>query len=338
MARSHARLQFGMWRKPGHEKVSKDARHLYTTILLDETLNQAGVVRLSLDVWADDAAMTSDEVREALLELIDLRFVVVDHHELLVRTFIRNDGVAEQPNVLRNALVIATQVRSPILRRALAAELLKLPAAPPPRETTNGRKFVYPDPHAVAHEIDPNPPSPPSAERYDDPSRNPSGNPSETHEFGTLPGTLQGTPRGRGRGRGGSSSSVATSVTNLSSSAAPPREDVESLCRHLHDRLVGNGCRVTITDSWRTEARLLLDRDHRDLAEAHRLIDWCQDDPFWRPNIGGMPKFRKQYDQLRLKAQSEGTALRLVSGGTNRVPTTSQRVQAALAYLEPEEH
>lgn len=59
----------------------------------------------------------------------------------------------------------------------------------------------------------------------------------------------------------------------------------------------------------------MLDRDGRKPAEAHWLIDWCQNDQFWRPNIGGMPKFRAKYDQLRLRAQSNGSHLRAVSGG-----------------------
>lgn len=216
MARSHVRLHFGMWRKEGHEKTSKDARWLYVTILSDETLNQAGVVRVSMDVWADDAGMTTAEAEAALLELALRRFVVVDRHELLVRTFIRNDGVAEQPNVLRNALAVATQVRSPILRRALAAELRRLPAPLPPRETPGGRKFIYPDPHATAAEIDPGPPGPEDddyLEPFPEPFPEAPQNTPGTLPEGTLPGTLQGTPRGRGRGRGSSSPPVIDNST-----------------------------------------------------------------------------------------------------------------------------
>lgn len=203
MPRTHARMQFGMWRKPGHEKVSKDARLMYQTILLDETVNQAGVVRLSLDMWADDAAMTAAEAQAAIDELCRLDFVIVDGWELLVRTFIRNDTVADQPNVLRNALECARQIRSPKLRSRLAEELRKLAAAPPPREMKNGRMFVYPDPHAVADELDPDPP-PPGSDAYSDGSNNPPWNPS-----GTLPvnpsreglgGTLGGSGSGSGSG------------------------------------------------------------------------------------------------------------------------------------------
>jgi hypothetical protein len=338
-----------MWRKEGHDQTSKDARWLYVTILCDETLNQAGMVRLSIDLWADDAGMTAEEARDALRELVDHRFVVVDRHELLVRTFIRNDGVADQPNVLRNALELARQIRSPVIRRALAAELRKLPPAPPPREIAgkggSKRMFVYPDPLAVADEIDPALPPPPSGLPIEgsvdvsanpslNPSNNPSDNPGETLPFGTLPTTLPGTPWGRGRGRGESyvgsnspkefsSSEIADAIPGADATPTPaptkkrptrdepkPREDVEQLCRHLADRVETNtGKRPTITQRWRDSARLLLDKDlahERDpLAVATRLADWATNDEFWRTNVLSMPTFREKFTQLRLKARRE---------------------------------
>lgn len=67
--------------------------------------------------------------------------------------------------------------------------------------------------------------------------------------------------------------------------------------------MIDNGSKPPrITDTWRREARLLLDRDGRDLDKALRLIDWCQEDSFWRANIQSMQTFRRQYDALRLKA------------------------------------
>ena len=83
----------------------------------------------------------------------------------------------------------------------------------------------------------------------------------------------------------------------------PQRGDVDQLCQEMYLRLIANGRKnVTITKSWRTEARLLLDRDGRPLDEAIALIRWCQQDTFWKANIGGLPKFREKYDQLRLKS------------------------------------
>lgn len=93
--------------------------------------------------------------------------------------------------------------------------------------------------------------------------------------------------------------------TDVSTSAevAIPRHDVERLCQLLSERVRANGVRQAkgeITPAWRDAARLLLDRDGVSLAEALRVLNWSQDDDFWRSNILSMPKFREKYDQLKL--------------------------------------
>lgn len=85
-----------------------------------------------------------------------------------------------------------------------------------------------------------------------------------------------------------------------------PRPDAEALCNRLADLMIGNGCKPPeITKKWRDAARLLLDTDKREFDKAMRLIEWCQKDEFWRTNILSMPTFRRQYEQLRLKANAE---------------------------------
>lgn len=93
-----------------------------------------------------------------------------------------------------------------------------------------------------------------------------------------------------------------------SSSAEPPREDVEALCTRLRDHVARNTDKPpTISARWRTEARLLLDKDEIEFDEAVRVLDWCQHDSFWMPNILSMPKFREKFAQLQIKSrQSSG--------------------------------
>ncbi len=90
--------------------------------------------------------------------------------------------------------------------------------------------------------------------------------------------------------------------------AKPPREDVEALCTRLRDHIAGNTSKpVTVTNRWRDSARLLLDRDGIEFDEAVRVLDWCQQDSFWMPNILSMPKFRDKFAQLQIKSrQSSG--------------------------------
>ena len=89
-----------------------------------------------------------------------------------------------------------------------------------------------------------------------------------------------------------------------SSSDAPHRPDVEKVCEHLADRMVTNGClRPTITKRWRDAARLMIDKDGRTPEHLIAVIDWCQNDEFWRANIHSMPTLRRQYDRLRQSAE-----------------------------------
>jgi hypothetical protein len=92
---------------------------------------------------------------------------------------------------------------------------------------------------------------------------------------------------------------------NKAADAAPPRTDVERLCRYFLDSVTRNGVRAAITERWRTEARLLLDRDGRDRDEIRRVIDWCAQDSFWKSNIHSLPTLRAKYDRLRLAMERD---------------------------------
>lgn len=122
-------------------------------------------------------------------------------------------------------------------------------------------------------------------------------------------------------------SSSTTADAAPDKDAPGSREDVDQLCEHLASRIEANGSRrPTITKTWRTEARLLLDRDQRPIVKAHKLIDWCQDDSFWRANVRSMPTFREQYDALRLRAIEQWEREK------NQQP--AQRLQPVPAYAE----
>lgn len=88
-----------------------------------------------------------------------------------------------------------------------------------------------------------------------------------------------------------------------SAPADPPRTDVEGLCRYFLEAISRNGVRATITEKWRTEARLMLDKDHRDQLEVREVIDWCVQDEFWKANVHSVPTLRQKYDRLRLGMQ-----------------------------------
>lgn len=138
--------------------------------------------------------------------------------------------------------------------------------------------------------------------------------------------------------------------------ATEPRADVEALCNRLAEMMVARGCRKpNITDTWRNEARLLLDLDGVHFQFALDVLEWTQKSKFWKTNILSMPKFRKQWDTVSQQAEeacgphpnsnrpSAATGAEVVSfGGNNviqmpkpRASTADQRVaQAKAAGLE----
>lgn len=231
MARSEARLLFDVME--GLKGLEIESKVLYFALLVEPTVNQAGVGALRERRWAKDTELSMEATQRALQDLEAGRYVFVDFdtEEVLVRTLIRRDGVADKPNVLWAACRAAEQVKSPKLRRELAEELRKLPPKPPDKPTKSGGVYVHPDPHAVADKIDPGPPDKPDAE--------PSGN--HTGTFQSVPvGTLvesfsngsadeplsnhSRTTGGGGGGGGGGTTSVSTSVL-IKDHNAHTRED-----------------------------------------------------------------------------------------------------------------
>lgn len=88
----------------------------------------------------------------------------------------------------------------------------------------------------------------------------------------------------------------------------PSREAVK-LAALLQTEILRNSCDFKITSaqlrSWEEIADRMLRRDGRDPEKAATLIRWAHSDDFWMSNILSMEKFRKQFDQLALKAKAK---------------------------------
>lgn len=317
MARAHARLKLGaMSSDPELRARSPHAKLVYVFLLQDAYLNAAGVMPVCDEEWAEDLGLTLTELEKALDELNMSRFVVIGNRrrEVLVRSFIRNDGIADQPNILKQALAHARLARSPIIRKALADELRRLPAAPPTKLLGKGRTMVYPDPHACADELDPegSPTQPPrgSTSQSKEGSRNPSTEPFP-EEMPEPQGEGEGVGMGSSSGSSVSSSSSdpAAPTSDKQSIDEPQRDDVDAVCQRLRDWMIQNEAKTpTITKEWRRQARLMFDKDKRELSKALNLIDWCQRDTFWMSNIHSIPTFREKYDKLAMRAREEWRA------------------------------
>src|SRR5688500_791469 len=104
MPRDHARVLIRIWADDDFTALTERAQLYYLRLISQERINRAGVLDLRPRPWArlaNDGTPTT--ARAALHELEQARFIVIDEdtEELLVRTFMRNDGIVRQPNVLK---------------------------------------------------------------------------------------------------------------------------------------------------------------------------------------------------------------------------------------------
>lgn len=218
MARSHARILASIWSDPEWLALPGECQRMYLLLISQHTCTQAGVVALTLRRWASMSGDGQVHVIEAALkELNARRFLVVDEdtEEVLVRSFMRNDGVARQGNVMKAALHAARGVRSHSIRQVLAAELRRIDVTV--LHTPKGHEPVLPLYDQTLRELDgsgnaPPPRRPPitpfegPVEGFDEGFQEQLGNPSNVAPSEVL----REDPRGRGGGRGGSSPLVTS--------------------------------------------------------------------------------------------------------------------------------
>ena len=108
--------------------------------------------------------------------------------------------------------------------------------------------------------------------------------------------------------------------TNNSDNSKPTRHDTKKkfaedstemkLAMYLYSKIKENNPEHRqLTDAqkqtWADHIRLMIERDNRTAEQIKNMIDWCQNDEFWKQNILSTAKLRKQYDTMRPKATAE---------------------------------
>ena len=129
MPRDHARLLVRIWADEDWTALTMAAQRRYHQLLSQERINACGVQDLRVQRWSTSARDdTIDQVKRDLNELHEARFIVVDTttEEVLIRSYMRGDGVWKIPNSTKSALAAAQQVQSRRLRAVLVGELRRL--------------------------------------------------------------------------------------------------------------------------------------------------------------------------------------------------------------------
>ena len=212
MARGHGRILTSIWDDADFLALDERAQRLYLFLISQPNLNHAGLLDLTLRRWARKArGLTSAELEKTLQALEAARFIVMDDdtEELLIRSFIRNDGVWKQPKVMGAMVSGALEISSWRLRRALLEEMDRIPLdelSDEPTKQRNGqpgpsnRKQVA-DHITTLRKAFGNPPPDPNGRASETPSVPPSGSPSEPLAEPPTEGDSEGGPEASTRGR-----------------------------------------------------------------------------------------------------------------------------------------
>lgn len=130
MARGHGRILTSIWEDSDFLTLDEREQRLYLFLISQPNLNHAGLLPLTLRRWSRKAnGLTSAELEKRLQALEETRFIVVDDdtEELLIRSFVRNDGVWRMPKVMGAMVSGALEISSRRLQAALLAEMDRIP-------------------------------------------------------------------------------------------------------------------------------------------------------------------------------------------------------------------
>lgn len=248
MARSYAAIHLRIWADPEWRALDGDAQLLYLLLLSQPSLNLAGVLPLQARRWAACVGdWDAPAVDMALSRLAEARFLVIDldTEEVLVRSFIRNDGNYKIPNALKSLLQVSEGTQSPALRAVLAVELGRLEPLSG-KKADEGRALIAATRLALGG--------------FDGPS-GPGGQPMPDGFVVTHAGTHAGTvnqpmpePMPQPIGSGSGSGTYLSLVENLEGESAPPPPDEPPLCAKHEgmDRDEIPGCRACkrLRENW----------------------------------------------------------------------------------------
>lgn len=134
MARDHARVSLSVWADDDWRDLSPAAQHLYFVLLTQPSLSYAGVAD-----WrpARLRALASPWHREhfdqAAAELARNLYVVVDEdtEEVLIRSFVRHDGLMKQRNMAVSMVRAYEAIASKGIRGVFVHELARLRESEP---------------------------------------------------------------------------------------------------------------------------------------------------------------------------------------------------------------
>lgn len=148
MARDHARLQVNIWHDPEFRALTQDAQWAYFAILSQPGLSYVGIIDyLPTRLGSLTTDGTEARAKKAIKALEKARYVVLDEKaaELLIRTYVRHDGVLGRVNMGKATARAYGKVTSLHLRQVIIDELAKAYNADPEAAGWTGFGEIEPD-------------------------------------------------------------------------------------------------------------------------------------------------------------------------------------------------
>lgn len=148
MARNHARILTAIWRDDDFRALPALAQHTYFTVVSQEELSAAGRIDFRPGRLAALSKDNTAKKIDASIEVLERnRFVVVDRdtEELLVRTYVKHDGILDRVNMGKAMGRAMVKIVSTSVRGALLTELGQLYEERPKAPGWAGLNELYPD-------------------------------------------------------------------------------------------------------------------------------------------------------------------------------------------------
>ena len=129
MARKYGRLHINRWSDDDYQALDPYHQGVYDGLISYPDVTWCGVIDYMpkrLVKMSDQ--LTIDLLDKALRHLADRYFLVIDDEteEILIRTFIRWDGVMHQKNVGKAMFTALKKVKSKMIKYVIVTELIRL--------------------------------------------------------------------------------------------------------------------------------------------------------------------------------------------------------------------
>lgn len=153
MARDHARVKTSIWDDPDFVGLRDSEQHVYLMLMSNSGLSYCGVIDFIPSRFEHLAEnMTEARFRNAVRGLRSARFVVLDDRtqELLLRSYVRHDGVLDRVNMGKACGTAFETVVSDAIKAAIGDELARLLKERPDLPGWMGLASTSPAAHAMA--------------------------------------------------------------------------------------------------------------------------------------------------------------------------------------------